>query len=369
MTETHRSWVPVNYSDQGIDELADLAKLVYGKEDDESTNPEFLRWLYLNNPAGRAITWVVIDRTSGILVGSYSVVPLRMLVDGEQVTGSVSVNLVTHPDYRKQGIFKALGQAMHTSCADAGILLSVSLAHGGSYPGFVRSLKFHDLGRRVLLVKALRLSNLAKRIVPNAMFAMICAGAAAPVRAMVFRSAPPRSGNLEVHQVEIFDARFDELWDRARGSRPTMFLRSAAHLNWRYFGWPPRSYRVFAVLSAGTLRAYVVTRTMSMGSLRATVIVDALVDSSISIEAVWRTVMPEVEQQSAEEDVDLIATHVLQHDPTLRVMRSIGYRPVPPRFLRGPNALCVGTYLNNKSAATALQYRSWYFMSGDNDVP
>lgn len=368
-SQSQRNWTTVDYSGNDLAPLARLSSLVYGQEDDETTDPKFLEWLYFRNPAGRAITWAAIEKTTGVLVGTYSVVPLAMLIGGQHVTGSVSANLITHPEFRKQGIFKALGEAMHSSCAEAGIVLSVSLAHGGSYPGFIRSLKYHDLGRRVLIIKPLNLTRIIGRVVHNPVLARVIAGASWPLRRLLVRPAVRRRGGLEVEQVNSFGVRFDDLWARAAGCRPAMFVRSSEHLNWRYFGWPPRRYEVFAASSAGVLMGYVVTRTIMMGSLRATLIVDALADPSLVPGELWRAVMPEIERKATEAEADLVGAHLLQHDANLGALRALGYRPVPRSFLRGPHALCVGTYLNNNSATIALQYSSWYFMSGDNDTP
>ena len=54
----------------------------------EVTAPRF-RWLYEQNPAGTATTWLGVERESDTIIGCGSFVPRRILVDGELLTAGM----------------------------------------------------------------------------------------------------------------------------------------------------------------------------------------------------------------------------------------------------------------------------------------
>src|SRR6056297_3232492 len=85
-----------------LDELVALARVEYG--DSEIANYDYLRWQYLDNPAGKAVV-VVARADSGELAGQYVVIPMAFRLEGKAVKGSLSLNTLTHPAYRGQGLF------------------------------------------------------------------------------------------------------------------------------------------------------------------------------------------------------------------------------------------------------------------------
>ena len=69
------------------------------------------RWLYLDNPHGRAATSLASDRRSGHPVGLTSLFPRRVLVSGHLRKGAIGGDGFVRPDFRRRGIARALHQA------------------------------------------------------------------------------------------------------------------------------------------------------------------------------------------------------------------------------------------------------------------
>lgn len=66
-------------------------------------NVGYLRWLYLQNPAGPATLVVALDGHHW--VGMLALVPIELLHDGKPQAASFCVNVLSHPAYRGKNIF------------------------------------------------------------------------------------------------------------------------------------------------------------------------------------------------------------------------------------------------------------------------
>src|SRR5882672_8763800 len=67
------------------------------------STPERFRWMYLENPHGRAAVFLAVDELTGEIVGSGAVLPRRMWVAGAVQTASIMADFWIHPDYRSLG--------------------------------------------------------------------------------------------------------------------------------------------------------------------------------------------------------------------------------------------------------------------------
>ena len=102
--------------------------------------PQYLRWLYCQNPEGPAIGFDAWDGDR--LAGHYVGVPARVRVQGRELRALLSLNTATHPDYRGQGLFIRLAQMGYEAAATSGFEAVFGVANANSTHGFVRKLGF-----------------------------------------------------------------------------------------------------------------------------------------------------------------------------------------------------------------------------------
>lgn len=98
-----------------------------------------LRWLYEDNPAGRALTWIA--REAGEVAGCTSYFPWRLLLDGHPVLGALGGDGYVRPKFRRRGLGAMLHDAARADMRTFGIgcmygapgAMNVTpLKHGGS---------------------------------------------------------------------------------------------------------------------------------------------------------------------------------------------------------------------------------------------
>lgn len=107
-------------------------------------NQEYLRWLYIDNPAGEVVGFDAWDNTT--LAATYVCIPCWVMRKGAKVKMLLSLNTATHENYRGQGLFTRLANATYEEAKAAGISAVYGVANANSIGGFTRKLGFTDLG-------------------------------------------------------------------------------------------------------------------------------------------------------------------------------------------------------------------------------
>jgi len=130
--------------------LAELFRAVFQFE----RGDEHYRWKFINNPDGPPVIAVAED--AGRLVGQYAVWPTQLRLGSVVVLGAQSLDTMTHPDYRGQGMFTALAEQCMKYAAIKGIAALYGFPNENSYPGFVRKLDWDCTGTIPLWVRPLR---------------------------------------------------------------------------------------------------------------------------------------------------------------------------------------------------------------------
>ncbi|MBF0323908.1 MAG: GNAT family N-acetyltransferase [Alphaproteobacteria bacterium] len=132
----------------------------------DTTRPEaYDRWRLLDNPVAFPPAMLAMDGER--CAGLYLLWPVRLQLGSEVVLGAQSVDTMTHPDYRNQGMFAALARECLVLAAERGFQALYGFPNPLSYPGFVRRLNWDHTGDIAQWVRIIRPSGLAR--VPRAL--------------------------------------------------------------------------------------------------------------------------------------------------------------------------------------------------------
>jgi hypothetical protein len=141
---------PVLATKTDEDSIISLEKLAWHWA--EEATIEYYRWLVYENPSGQSSTFVV-KNDSGVVVSMHIVVPLPALIKGKKTLAGISVNVVTHPDYRRKGLSREIADIAYSHAQRSGIEFVFSLPNSMSLSLFTRDNDFMDLGQLSLLVR------------------------------------------------------------------------------------------------------------------------------------------------------------------------------------------------------------------------
>lgn len=120
-----------------IDHLRALYKAVYGKD----CGVAYFSMKYDTAYTGAQYTgYIAYDGHTP--VAYYGVVPMLVSMQGKPVLAAQSCDTMTHPAYRRQGLFIELAQQAFVLARQEGIHLVFGFPNQHSYPGFIRHLGF-----------------------------------------------------------------------------------------------------------------------------------------------------------------------------------------------------------------------------------
>jgi GNAT superfamily N-acetyltransferase len=362
---TARAWDPAPLPLDRAEVVCDLERLVYG--DAEVAGRPFYDWLYRGSPAGEAVIWyAATGDPAAASAGHYAVVPMRVALRGTVVTGSVSVNTVTHPSYRRQGVFVALAERVFAECARRGIAFTYGFPNPSSLPGFVGPLRFVDIGRVPLLVAPLDARGIAPPAADPARRLLLRPGArlAAGLSALV--RARGLAGHGPASELAADAPEWDRLWARLAGKYPVMIVRDRSYLAWRFGACPTRRYRLYVAGGEGGAAGLAVTRVGSVLGMRAGLVVDLLVARGAAGRTAGLALLGAAMREFAEAGVALATSLMPPIGEEYACLRRAGFFPCP-RVLE-PQPFPVILRRHGATPAVPGAIGEWLLTMGDYDA-
>lgn len=219
-------------------------------------------WTYRQNPDGPGATFLIEhggDGEEATVVGSTSVFARCFAVDGRSVESGILGDVAVDNAHRT--LFPALMlQKAARRDANERIGLLYGFPNELAQPLYKR-LGFHQLGSMVRYARPLGIERYARaqEKLPSVL------GAAARIVDIGWRQIDAIKAHLSptehpLEWTDQIDARFDELWARARTGYRVVGCRTAEFLRWRFTAKPDERFR-FATLTHEKLEAYAVIQT------------------------------------------------------------------------------------------------------------
>jgi GNAT superfamily N-acetyltransferase len=357
-------WEPTPLTLDDADVVLGLERRVYGAT--EVGDRAYYEWYYRANPAGEAVIWYAATRDAAApSAGHYAVVPVRVAVRGEPVLASLSVNTVTHPGYRRQGVFTTLAEQVFAECGRRGIAFTYGFPNPSSYPGFVGTLGFTDMGRLPLLLAPLdaRALVLPGRRALGQTLGRLGAGAVLVLGRLRRARLPAESPAAEVGAAW---PGWDRLWQRLRGKYPVMVVRDAAYVGWRFTACPTRRYRLYVAAVDGEPAGFAATRVTELFGMRAGLVVDLLVAPGPSGRRAGSSLVSAALGEFAAEQVALAGALAPRHADEYACLRAAGLLPCP-RPLE-PQPFSVILRVHPGGAPVPSEIGSWLLTMGDYDA-
>lgn len=201
--------------------VLDLWRVAFGKDLDA----DLWRWKYVDNPFGMRVL-VCRDPQTEAAVVVYSGVPYRARWNGREVEIVQLMDIMSHPDVRKTGLFIKAAEAFFDIFAGGDSVLYYGI------PG-----RYHfDIGAKYLDYSELESS-------------------VAYLRGSMRELARPVG--LFGHSVRLIDRAepaLDRIWTEVAGDYPLAAVRDAAFVEWRFFRNPQRDYLVYLFRAGITAR-------------------------------------------------------------------------------------------------------------------
>jgi hypothetical protein len=293
--------------------------------------------------------WVV--REGPTLIAASPLMPVRVVVSGNEVAGTWSADPLVVAERQRQGLGGSLLRAWDRG---TGVALGAGLSIATRQR--LDELRWPKAVSLACLVKPISRRALRRPTWPVAMNRLVSA-LALPVVRIVARARPLKE---QVDIARRFDARIDRLWERLSGRFALAVRRDARYLNWKYVEPPHVRYTIACLQRADEVDGYAVYRHMREPQGRVTQIVDLLADPSD--ERGLKTLVRWIDREAHMADSDKIRCYAT-HASIRRVLRRSGYFVVKSQveLTAKVNAVPVGKdfYASGDN---------WHFTLGDGEL-
>ena len=290
-----------------------MYRRVFGQEASDANRLRW-DWQYRRNPncppEGPQI-WVA--REGPTVIGQYATMPVRLMVNGQEIGASWGMDVMVAPERQRQGLGEVLFRTW-----DRHVGASLGLGQSESSFHLFQKLHWPSVGPVPCLVKPLTRRALRRPNWPMPVNRFVSAVTLPFVR-MVARVRPMTA---DVAPIRKFSGEFAALWERLAPKFAFIVRRDPQYLNWRFIEPPHVRYAVAALRRGGDAQGYAVYRHVWEPRGRVTLLVDFLADPDD--EPGVLTLLRWVDREAREADSDKIRVFCM-HEGFRRIMRRSGY--------------------------------------------
>lgn len=335
--------------------ILSLRRVVFGEMEEDKLDPRFWQWEFMEGPDGGGIIYITEDGNK--IIGHFADLPRRFIAHGKVVRGTLSVDLMVHPDYRRKGIFEEIGRyAVQRTKNENIIFTSAFPIRKETIQGF-KKIGWKEIVRLPVLVYPIRFGGIVNRYLHFLPLSLLIGGLARFFYNLFFLMRRRKEGKgIEIEKVVELDDQFEKFWNKAPSLYPIMGIRDPNYMAWRYLKHPTRNYTIFRTMENGEMRGYIILRKVDLLGFHSAVIADILaLDGDALLALVEKGIA-----YCQREGVDLLGFMVPVTHPYHRLLRRHGFLLSPKTFL-----FMIYPHEDDKKL---LDPNGWYVTWGDTDV-
>ena len=335
-------------------EILNLTKKNFGNVD--ITKTSYFDWQYRDNPNGKAIVLLARDDNSkNLLVGTNTIIPQKLLVNGEIITSSLACNVQVHSDYRKKHLFSDLLLSMPNFALTNDIHSLFAIPNNNSFNAFINEGST-EITHLPLLIKPIKLSKyfgtpIKQILKPFDIF---------------WKNKKTFSDIDELN--DDFDDSFENLAKKTSERVSVMNGRTKEFLNWRYRNHPTQKYQIFTHKINNELIGYIITKIHYIEKKKIGIILDYMINSDYEDTTQFKNLIYKAISNFWENDVSIaIATsgNMLLEN---QLLRSCGFFTAPS-FLKPVSLHFIIQIFDDDTQHIKLKkFENWFFVFGDYDV-
>lgn len=320
-------------------------------------------WMCMNCPAGVSRIWVAVHGNK--IIGHYPLILVNMKMGKEIEVASQNIDLMTHPDYRHQGVFSTLEKKALIEANKEGINIIYGFPNESAYPGHLKSGWFDVCPMRITF-KPLNLENILKKGISNKFLLRCCTIMGNLFLSIFYKTKkPPEVDGLVIYKITSFDSRINDFWKKVSNDHKILTVRDKEYLNWRYFSVPDVEYIIYLAEKNEKIYGYIVLRSEKISEARGLILgcifdVFALPDQYDVIHCLISRAIEYFER----EKVDAIACKMIIDKRFRKIFRKNGF--ISSHFIKYGH-FCVYSTHPKISEACLKDRKKWFIQLGDSD--
>jgi GNAT superfamily N-acetyltransferase len=349
------SWEVRDGNKKDLKGIFSLRKIVFGEMERDKLDERFWKWEFEEGPDGGGFLYIVEDVNK--IVGHFADIPRRFSAQGEVVLGTLSLDLMVHPDYWRKGIFAAMGKYGALRVKQENRLFMTAFPIRLETIQGLKKIGWKGVVELPVLVYPIRFSGIINRYLRFPPLSLLVGGVARFFYFFLFgwRKKEKIKG-VEIKRVHGLDEQFDLFWEKAISLHPITGVRDRSYLSWRYLQHPTRTYEIYGAFQKEEMKGYIVLRKVDLLNFNSAVIVDLLALNEVTLAALVEKGI----QHSRQVGADLLGFMVPQNHLYYHISRRRGFLPSFKTFLF--------MIYSHSDKEIFLSPEKWYVNWGDSDV-
>ena len=343
------------YTDKYKEKVFNLRKAVY----DETFNENEWNWKFKSGK----ILIAVNDEDE--VISLRPTIQIRLKFKDKTIKSGMNVDVMTHPNYRRMGLFSTLVNESFKMLKELGVPIVYTFPNNFSFPGYEKRIKWTYVDSLPLLVKILKPKNFVKKYIKNSHMQKCLNPVAEAFTSLIFTSKTrTKNRNLSINQINYFNGNFDLLWQELSDQFEIAVIRDSKYLNWRYMERPGYDYRVFSASEDGILKGYIVLREDIMLDLKLGLIVDILASD---YNTAYSLILHAYEVFK-DGNMDIMGCLMFDTSIYFDVLKKAGFLRLPKKY--SPKEFFFVVKADDDIIASDVVYSSknWFLTFGDIDI-
>lgn len=223
--------------DRDFEAFEELSVISFG----ENTNSkkEMYEWLFEKNPYNKSGNMMYLLKEGDKVIGCDGLLPNELYVNGKVLLTAHSVKSMTHPGYKKQGIFKKMTENSCERGKQDGVDVIIGLANDQSYPAYKR-FGWPTLFEKEVYVKPIFINNILKRRIKIGFLAELGNSIYAAFMKGKLKGSMDREIKFEI--LNKVPKEIQKCWDKYKSKYNVLLVRDYKYLNYRYNERPDVNY-------------------------------------------------------------------------------------------------------------------------------
>lgn len=277
---------------------------------------------------------------------------------------------IVAPEARRNKLFISMANRNYQSLDERGFLLDYAFPNPVSEAGFINRLGWQAVGRVPRYIRVLDKAAFAKEEQTS--------GAKKYVRRAFVALMPnkrlsrgwPQAEGLQVREIDRFDERIDDFWQRASVDFPIAVYKDAVYLNWRYAQNPLNKYSTFVATRGSDIVGFVVLSFRDFEAQKTAALAEFIVIPGDAVAGA--TLLNEAERIARKKGCAQLQCWMLpQHSFYVNLLHASGFVYWPHHFVPGifryTTPFIIRTHPTIPIQPDPAQLSNWFLAMGDHD--
>jgi len=223
-------------------------------------------WKYKENPANKNEPKIWISEYDGEIVGCDAFIPIKMKIKNKIYNIVQNVDLMVHPNFRRQGMFLSLANKSFSSLKQNNQAIAYGFPNRYAYGGHMKYGWF-DVSLLKNGIKPIKTDKFIEKHLSNnnkknqSFSKKIYINLVKKVIKTIFKEKKTKkTDNISISQVFSFDEDIDSFWKKISDNYNIIVVRDKKYLNWRYVNVPDKKYIIYIAKENNEICGYIIFR-------------------------------------------------------------------------------------------------------------